>query len=73
MTANDRAEHGQGRENAVGRAAGPGGRARDEIWIHLAPGVRLFDGVDRERVSLDITGSIHSSYVTHLRYRVKNT
>jgi hypothetical protein len=49
----------------------------DEIWIHLAPvllgrGVRLFEGVDRSRFSIDIIEAIHSPLVTHVRYEVMN-
>jgi dihydrofolate reductase len=48
----------------------------DEFSIALAPvflgeGVRLFDGVDASRVSVDIVEAIHSPAVTHLRYAVK--
>jgi dihydrofolate reductase len=48
----------------------------DEFSIALAPvflgeGIRLFDGVDLSRVSIDIAEAIHSSGVTHLRYTVK--
>jgi dihydrofolate reductase len=48
----------------------------DEFDIALAPvffgeGVRLFDGIDRRRVSCDIALAIHSPLVTHLRYVVK--
>lgn len=48
----------------------------DEFSIALAPvfigeGVRLFDGVDTRRVSVDIMEAVHSPLVTHLRYAVK--
>jgi len=48
----------------------------DEFSIGLAPvffgeGVRLFDGIDRRRVSPEIVDAIHSPLVTHLRYAVK--
>ena len=48
----------------------------DEFSIALAPvfigeGVRLFDGVDTRRVSVDIVEAAHSPLVTHLRYAVK--
>jgi dihydrofolate reductase len=38
----------------------------DEIWIHLAPvligrGVRLCEGVDKRRFSIDIVEAIHSA------------
>lgn len=47
----------------------------DELAIAVAPvvfgaGARLFDGVDRRRVQLELTESRSSSDVTHLRYRV---
>ena len=45
----------------------------DELSIALSPvflgeGLRLFDGVDKRRVSLDIVDAVHSPLVTHLRY-----
>ena len=48
----------------------------DEFSIALAPvffgeGVRLFDGIDRRKVSPEIIEAIHSPLVTHLRYAVK--
>jgi dihydrofolate reductase len=48
----------------------------DEFSIALAPiffgrGIRLFDGVDRRKVTLDIVEAIHSPLVTHLRYAVR--
>jgi dihydrofolate reductase len=47
----------------------------DELSIALAPvflgaGVRLFDGIDRRKVELEIVEAIHSPLVTHLRYAV---
>jgi dihydrofolate reductase len=47
----------------------------DEFSIALAPvffgaGVRLFDGIDRRKVGLEIVEAIHSPLVTHLRYAV---
>jgi hypothetical protein len=47
----------------------------DECSIALAPvffggGIRLFDGVDRRRVGLEIVEAMHSPLVTHLRYAV---
>jgi dihydrofolate reductase len=49
----------------------------DEFSIALAPvflggGLRLFDGVDKRRISVDVVEAIHSSMVTHLRYAVRN-
>jgi dihydrofolate reductase len=47
----------------------------DELSIALAPmllgdGPRLFDGVDKDRVSLKVVEAVHSPSVTHLRYAV---
>jgi len=47
----------------------------DEFSIALAPvffgeGIRLFDGIDRRKVALEIAEAIHSPLVTHLRYAV---
>jgi len=47
----------------------------DDFSIALAPvffgeGVRLFDGIDRRKVSLEIVEAIPSPLVTHLRYAV---
>ena len=47
----------------------------DEFSIALAPvffgeGIRLFDGIDRRKVSPEIVEAIHSPLVTHLRYAV---
>lgn len=47
----------------------------DEFDIALAPvffgrGTRLFDGIDRRKVGLEIVEAIHSPLVTHLRYAV---
>jgi dihydrofolate reductase len=49
----------------------------DEFSIALAPiflgdGLRLFDGLDPRRVSVDPVEAIHSPMVTHLRYEVRN-
>jgi dihydrofolate reductase len=49
-----------------------------ELQIQLAPvllgeGVRLFDGLDPNRVSLDLTETIGSQLITHLRYAVKKS
>ena len=33
-------------------------------------GVRLFEGIDRRKVALEIVEAIHSPLVTHLRYAV---
>ncbi|AZH77447.1 MULTISPECIES: dihydrofolate reductase family protein [Microbacterium] len=48
----------------------------DEFHVALSPvlfgaGVRLFDGVDAERLSLDLVGAEDSPQTTHLRYAVR--
>jgi dihydrofolate reductase len=48
----------------------------DELSIALSPvllgaGLRLFDGIDAERIGLEIAGAIDSPMVTHLRYAVR--
>ena len=48
----------------------------DEFQLHYAPvllgsGVRLFDGVDRSRFSVEIVGATYSPAVAHVRYAVK--
>jgi dihydrofolate reductase len=48
----------------------------DEFSIALAPvlfgaGLRLFEGIDRRKVALEIVEAIHSPLVTHLRYAVR--
>lgn len=47
----------------------------DEFSIAQAPvffgkGIRLFDGIDRRKVAVEIAEAIHSPRVTHLRYTV---
>jgi len=47
----------------------------DEFAIALAPvffggGVRLFEGIDRRKVAVEIVEAINSPLVTHLRYAV---
>jgi dihydrofolate reductase len=47
----------------------------DEFSIALAPvffgeGIRLFEGIDRKRVSVQVVEAINSPLVTHLRYAV---
>ena len=36
----------------------------------LGAGLRLFDGVDKDRISLKIVEAVHSPSVTHLQYAV---
>jgi len=48
----------------------------EEFVIHLAPvllgqGVRLFDHLDRTKIKFETEEAIHSSEVTHLRYKIK--
>jgi dihydrofolate reductase len=47
----------------------------DEFSIALAPirlglGLRLFDGIDRRKISVEVVEAIHSPLVTRLRYAV---
>jgi len=47
----------------------------DEFTIAQAPvlfggGIRLFEGIDRSKIGLEIAEAIHSPLVTHLRYTV---
>jgi dihydrofolate reductase len=47
----------------------------DEFTIHCAPlllgqGVHLFDGIEKEKFSVQTIGAVHSPHVTHLRYKV---
>jgi dihydrofolate reductase len=41
--------------------------------VFLGPGLRLFDGVDRRQIALDIVEARHSHMVTHLAYAVRRT
>lgn len=48
----------------------------EEFWLHVAPlflgqGVRLFDGIDMDRVSVQVAEVVPSPHVTHIRYDVK--
>jgi hypothetical protein len=40
--------------------------------VFLGSGVRLFDGIDQRKISLDILAAIHSPMVTHLSYGVRS-
>jgi len=39
--------------------------------VSIHDGLRLFDGVDRRRISVDIVEALHSPTVTHLRHAVR--
>jgi len=48
----------------------------DELEIALAPvflgeGLRLFEGIDRRKVGVEIVQTVQSPSVTHLRYAVR--
>ncbi len=38
--------------------------------MFFGAGVRLFDGIDQQKVGLEIVEALHSPLVTHLRYTV---
>jgi dihydrofolate reductase len=47
----------------------------DEFFIHIAPvflgsGIRLFDGIDKDRYGIQIEEVIPSDLTTHLRYKL---
>ena len=47
----------------------------DEFFIHIAPvflgsGIRLFDGIDKDKYDLEIVEVITSGLTTHLRYNL---
>jgi dihydrofolate reductase len=47
----------------------------DEFFIHIAPvfigkGIRLFEGMDAEKYSIEILEVITSSWTTHLKYKL---
>ena len=47
----------------------------DEFFIHIAPvflgsGIRLFDGIDKDKYDLQIVDVIPSDLTTHLRYKL---
>ncbi|MBT32205.1 MAG: deaminase [Thalassobius sp.] len=47
----------------------------DEFFIHIAPvflgsGIRLFDGIDKDKYDLEIAEVIPSELTTHLRYKL---
>lgn len=48
----------------------------DEFFIHIAPvflgsGIRLFEGIDKDKYDLEIMEVIPSDLTTHLRYKLK--
>jgi dihydrofolate reductase len=47
----------------------------DEFFIHIAPvflgsGIRLFDGIDKDKYDIQIAEVIPSDLTTHLRYKL---
>ncbi len=47
----------------------------DELFIHIAPlflgnGIRLFDGIDKDKYDIQILEVIPSNLTTHLRYKL---
>jgi dihydrofolate reductase len=65
--------HVAGGANVVQQALNAG--LLDELQLHLAPvllggGIRLFDAVDPDRCSLEVSRVVESPFVTHLWYRV---
>jgi dihydrofolate reductase len=49
----------------------------DEFFIHIAPvflgsGIRLFDGMNKDKYDIQIEEVIPSESTTHLRYKLKN-
>jgi dihydrofolate reductase len=47
----------------------------DDFTLHIAPiilntGIRLFEKINRDQVSLEIVETVHSSLVSHLTYKV---
>src|SRR5689334_5862004 len=47
----------------------------DEFFIHIAPvflgsGIRLFDGIDKDRYDIQVSEVIPSNLTTHLRYKL---
>ena len=49
----------------------------DEFFIHIAPvflggGIRLFDGIDKDKDDIQIVEVIPSDFTTHLRYKLTN-
>ena len=47
----------------------------DEFFIHIAPvflgsGIRLFDGIDKDKYAMQLVEVIPSGLTTHLRYKL---
>ena len=47
----------------------------DEFFLHITPiflgsGIRLFEGIDRDKYDLDVVEVIPSALTTHIRYRL---
>ncbi len=63
----------QGGANAIQQFLNAG--LVDEFFIHIAPvflgsGIRLFDGIDRNKYDIQIVEVIPSNLTTHLRYKL---
>jgi hypothetical protein len=61
------------KKNNVGCCAG----LIDEFDIQLAPmfmteGVKLFEDIEKQKFSVELTGTFGSADVTHMRYKVSN-
>jgi riboflavin biosynthesis pyrimidine reductase len=53
----------------------PGRGLVDEFFIHIAPvflgsGIRLFDGMDKDKYDIQIAEVIPSGLTTHVRYKL---
>ena len=47
----------------------------DEFFVHISPvflgsGIRLFDGIDKDKYDLQVAEVIPSNLTTHLRYKL---
>jgi len=59
---------------ADGDHVGEVGRGADleRAPVFLGNGIRLFDGVDAQRITVNVVDAIHSPMVTHLSYAVSH-